>query len=438
MREANPKKSPIGLWTLVALVVANMIGTGLYFSSQYTLARLGDARLVLVVWLLGGIMAMCGAVAYGALARRLPLSGGEYLYLSRLIHPSVGFMAGWISLIAGFTAPIAMMAIVVGKYSLPDSWNNPTRQNLVACGVIALGTLCHAIHLKAGAWFQNLIVALKVFCLLWFLVLAFTFGPEGGWQSGILIKNPMANASWSAVVGGVLGSLVWISLSYTGFNAGVYLAGELPRGSNILPRSMWMATLLVAVLYVALNAVFLYAIPAEKIISNERYVSEAARAIGSRMLESLIRVAIILSSGTSVLAMLMAGPRVYAQMAQDGFLPKLFATRKQLPRAAILIQAVLSTIVVWIAKLQDLIFYLGLTLSACGALAIASIWWIHRKIPDAEPIRWYEHISAAIFLAFTLVLLVAAYFEQPIHLLACGITFAVGGLVYGVLLLLKR
>lgn len=235
---------------------------------------------------------------------------------------------------------------------------------IIASLTIILAASAHGFHLRTGAWLQNAVVLLKVVCLVLFLILAIIFRPEKGWQSGNLATLPLANASSLSVFAAMMGSLVWISLSYTGFNAAIYLAGELPKGDRRIPLSMWIATLIVTFLYMALNAVFLYAIPAEKLAGNEEFVADVAQAIGGGSLEGLIRFAIVISSATAVLAMLMAGPRVYAQMAADGVMPRLFAARRQIPHRAIVIQAALSLIVVWVAKLNDLIGYLGLTLSA--------------------------------------------------------------------------
>ncbi len=342
------KQAPIGLWTLIFLVIANMIGSGLYTSSGYSIASLGDAKYVLAVWALGGLIAICGAVGYGALASRLHMSGGEYLYLSRLVHPSVGFLAGWISLVAGFTAPIAAAALIVGEYAVPSSMQQSLVPKIVASVTILVFAIAHAIHLKSGAWLQNLVVVLKLVCLTFFLAVAALFGPEKGWQSGVLESSTINEGASFSLWLTMLGSLVWISLSYTGFNAAVYLAGEIPNGDKLVPRSMLIATLLVTIFYLLLNAVFLYALPAEEIAGKKAFVAGVARAIGGGSLEGLIRLAIVLSSITSVQAMLMAGPRVYAQMAADRVMPKLFASRKGIPRRAIMTQAILSIIVCWV------------------------------------------------------------------------------------------
>ena len=428
--KTTDKGAPIGLWTLIFLVVANMIGSGLYTSSGYSIASLGDAKYVLVVWGVGGLIAMCGAVGYGALASRLHMSGGEYLYLSRLVHPAVGFLAGWISLVAGFTAPIAAAALIVGEYAVPGSLQQGPTPKIVASATILVFAIAHAVHLKSGAWLQNLVVLLKLVCLTLFLAVAALFGPEKGWQSGVLESSTVSQGEGLSILMTMLGSLVWISLSYTGFNAAIYLAGEIPNGDKLVPRSILIATILVTVFYLLLNAVFLYALPAEEIAGKKAFVAGVARAIGGGSLEGLIRLAIVLSSITSVQAMLMAGPRVYAQMAADRVMPKLFASKKGIPRRAIMTQAILSIIVCWVTGLPDLIGYLGLTLSACGALAIASIWWLPKKIQSVRPIQVYEYVCATLFIAMSLVLLAAAYSQMKVQFWSCIATFAIGVVVY--------
>ncbi|MFN9552206.1 MAG: APC family permease [Pirellulaceae bacterium] len=428
----------LGLGSLVALVIANMIGSGLYTSSCYALPSLGTATRVLWVWGLGGVMALCGAVAYGALARRLPDSGGEYLYLSRLIHPSIGFLAGWISLVAGFTVPIAAAALVVGTYLAAAGWgvsflgaNSPgVASAWIASGLIFLSALLHGIHLQAGAWVQNGVVIAKLIGLVAFLVVAVVRGPADGWRDGRMAVDPLADASGMELGWAMLGSLVWISLSYTGFNASIYLAGELAPGDKRVTRSMWIAALVVATLYLLLNAVFLYAIPAAQVAGNESFVADAASAIGGSWLAEIVRWTIVLSSITSVLAMLMAGPRVYQQMARDGVRPRLLEGRGGVPREAIWIQAALSIAVVWASSLRTMIGYLGLTLSTCGALAIASLFWIGRRYPQSPRLTWWESLAAIVYLVFSALILLAGMQSKPTEFQACVATFAAGAIAY--------
>ncbi len=151
---------------------------------------------------------------------------------------------------------------------------------IVASVTILVFAIAHAIHLKSGAWLQNLVVVLKLVCLTFFLAVAALFGPEKGWQSGVLESSTINEGASFSLWLTMLGSLVWISLSYTGFNAAVYLAGEIPNGDKLVPRSMLIATLLVTIFYLLLNAVFLYALPAEEIAGKKAFVAGVARAIG--------------------------------------------------------------------------------------------------------------------------------------------------------------
>jgi amino acid transporter len=206
-----------GLPTLVLLVVANMIGSGLYTTSGYSLGALGSARLVLIVWGVGGAIALMGAVAYGALARRLPLSGGEYLFLSRLVHPLVGFTAGWISLVAGFTGPLAAASLVVGAYAVGGGAASQGQVRMLSTAVLVLCGAIQMTTLGIGAWTHNLAVLAKLALLVSLLVTPLWLEPAGGWQSGYLSDFGGGGELGPLEVGlAMLGALVWVLLSYSG------------------------------------------------------------------------------------------------------------------------------------------------------------------------------------------------------------------------------
>jgi APA family basic amino acid/polyamine antiporter len=239
-------------------------------------------------------------------------------------------------------------------------------------------------------------------------------------------------------------SLFYVSLAYTGFNASIYLAGEIDRepntqnGRSFVSRSMWMACLLVMIFYLLLNFVFLFGLDAQSIVDGgESYVALVANNIGGPSLSILIQITIILSAATSILAMMATGPMVYAQMAKDGYLPKWLGASNQTPRLPILIQASLCCILVWISEIKDIVGYLGLTLTACGALAVSSIWFAKKAFQENLPVRWYEHACTAIYVAGAALFLVVAAFSQREfnQFLLCMASFAAGLLVY---VLVKR
>ncbi len=422
---------PLGLASLSALVVANMVGAGVFTSSGFSLGALGHPGRVMLAWWLCGVWAICGAIAYGALARRLPLSGGEYLFLSRLVHPSVGFLAGWISLVAGFTAPIAIAAKGAAIYSLNSSESSDGRLQIIAVSVIVLATLAHTIGVSLGVGLQNSIVAAKLMLLGIVIIWAFVFTNSDVWQGAALADSPATwwpedISAWTILVG----SMSWVALSYTGFNAAIYVAGQSRDARNTVPRAMLVATVVVTVLYLLLNTIFVYAPRPEAIANQENVASIAAAVIGGEKLAWLLRITIVLSMTSSVFAMLMAGPRVYQKMAEDGVMPKIFRGGASVPRLGTLIQAVLSITAVFIADLLQLMKYLGLTLSACGGLAVLSLWWVRKKLPATQQLRWWETLAMVTYLTITACILAASRTEHSDEFRAMLITFGLGIAVY--------
>jgi amino acid transporter len=439
--------------TLAALVVANMIGAGVFTSSGYSLGDLGNPGRVMLAWWLCGAWAICGAVAYGALVSRLPMSGGEYLFLSRFVHPSVGFLAGWISVIAGFTAPIALAAQGAAVYMLPsaavvaESSDGVTSEEskaaeetaaatrnrtltLIASCVIVSAALCHLAGIALGVGVQNSIVAAKLVLLAVVIVWAFAFAPTDAWQGGALPDRvtewwPEDFSAWIVLAG----SMSWVALSYTGFNAAVYVASEAKDARRSVPRAMLWATIAVTVIYLLLNYVFVYAPAPESIVFQENVAAIASRAVGGVQLEWLVRFTIVLAMTSSVFAMLLAGPRVYSKMAEDGVMPAFFRAEGS-PKLAIAVQAALSLIAVFVTDLLQLMKYLGLTLSACGALAVLSLWWVRKKLPDAHPLRWWETTAMIVYLGITACILAASWNTHPDEFNAMFATFVVGVFIY--------
>ena len=427
----------IGLFSLVCLVIGNMIGAGVYISTSYALGALQDARIVLLAWAIGGVHAICGAVAYAALARRAQLSGGEYTFLSQFVHPAIGFMAGWISIIAGFTAPIATAALLFGEYALGHTSATTPARALATLG-IALGALFHCINLKTGSLLNNAVVVLKFVGFFIFIAACTLFltrlNPTPNWtpalNRSIFATDYLSTLANPAFLQILLIQLFFISLAYTGFNASIYIAGELPADDRRVPNSMVLACCIVTLIYLVLNTLFLACASSSEITQGGDYfVSKVAENVGGYPLQWIMRATIALSSATSVLAMLATGPRVIATMAQDGWLPKALDS-KPTPKIAILVQASTSILIVWMANLLDLISYLGLTLTLCGALATATLWFAYREMNQRRSIQWWEHAALALYISGALILFSAAWWvKQEQFWLTLG-TFASGILVY--------
>jgi APA family basic amino acid/polyamine antiporter len=414
-----------GVLTLASLVVANMVGAGIFTTSGFALADLGTPALVLWAWAAGAGIAVCGAVSYGMLARRIPGSGGEYLYLARIVHPVAGFMAGWVSLLAGFTGAIAFAATTMEAYLLPDAarpaW---LPRDAVAIAAILASAAMHGIRADAGAVAQNLAVTLKLAVLLLFVALgAFALTDAG--EAG---STPAATEGFP--VGAFAMSLVWISLSYSGFNAAVYLAGEARDADRTVPRALLLGTVAVSLLYLALNAVFVLLPPPPAVAGAADVAAVAARYLGGQDMALAARAVIALALFTSVSAMVMAGPRVYARMADDGLFPRRMALRGGVPRAAIGLQAVLACVFVLASELQQLLSYLGFTLSLSAAATVAGLFLDHarqRRPPVASAA--YPWVPAA-FVLLSLGLAALAAGQNPAELVAAVVTLGAGALAY--------
>jgi APA family basic amino acid/polyamine antiporter len=357
------------------------------------------------------------------------MSGGEYLFLSRFCHPSIGFLAGWISLIAGFTAPIALAAKGAAVYGAGKQ--EPLTEQWIAAGVIIGATLAYLLGVTFGTRIQNAIVAIKLMLLAVIIVFAFSAPLATGWQGDALAGRdpgwiPENLSAWTVL----LGSMSWVALSYTGFNAAIYVAGQAKDAAKNVPRAMLCATLVVTCIYLLLNAVFVYAPAPELIAGKEEVAAIVGRVIGGESFERLVRFTITLAMLTSVFAMLLAGPRVYQKMAADGVMPRFFNSDGATPRLATVFQAGLSVVAVFAAELLQLMTYLGLTLSACGALAVLSLWWMRKHLPDAKPLQWWENLALGIYLLITLAILAASYETHRDNFYAMLLTFGVGIVFY--------
>ncbi|MDB4404034.1 amino acid permease [Akkermansiaceae bacterium] len=398
-----------GFWTLTFLVVANMIGAGVFTTSGFTLASLGDPWIVLLAWFVGGLVALCGAFSYGILIQRMPASGGEYVFLSRAVHPFAGFMAGWISLLAGFSGAIAFAAVALESY-LPGDF--PAK--LPAVGVVVLGAALHGGRRWLGVGVQNTAVILKLLLLGIFL----------GWGATSIDWGSDSTRSFQTE-GGFLAfaqALVWISLSYSGFNAAVYVAGEA-TSPLIVARALVTGTAVVVLLYLLLNAAFVLGAPAAEISGQADVAAVAARWIGGAGFEVFTRVVISIALLTSVLSMMMAGPRVYGKMAEDGVIPKIFVLREDRVWPAVLLQMGLALLLIFVGTLQELLAFLGLTLSLTAAVTVGSLFFGKR-------VRGWAALPPALFILATLTAASLLIVHDPGQALGASISLVLGGIAY--------
>lgn len=405
-----------------------MIGAGVFTTSGFSLAGLESRQYVMVAWLIGSMIAICGAISYGQLAQRITESGGEYLFLSRMVHPSIGFIAGWVSLLAGFTGAIAFAATAFEAYAIPQSIRPSWYQSgMAGITAIVLFGFLHSILLKIGLLTQNVVVVFKLVLLAAFVATTFYFYPSG-WQ-GMKVETGVVAFS----IYGLASTLVWISLSFSGFNAAVYISGEVDDPKKNVPRSLLLGTLVVSLLYLALNYVFVYGAEPSEVKGAPDVAIAASRAIGGERLVLLMRVIVSVALLSSVSSMVVAGPRVYAKMAEDGVFPMLFdatqTNRNGVPVTAIWLQVALASIVVYSTSLKSLLDYLGFTLSVSAALSVACIFW-SRRANDTSLQRLFFSSIAMVYVLATIGLATLSAIDRPQQLIGFAATVASGLVVY--------
>jgi len=424
----SSKPRNFSVWTLVTLVVGNAVGAGIYTTSGFSLADLGSREWVVVGWLAAGVIALAGALSYGMLVQRMTESGGEYLYLSKSIHPLAGFIAGWVSLLAGFPGAIAFAALAFEAYmraAAPVLSMIPG--DVLAVLVTAVAGLIHIVRVKAGAKTHEWIVVFMLGALS-IIIIGSLF--QFATSADLPVRSAAVRTNFNLLA--FANTLVWISLSYSGFNAAAYVAGEVHDAKRLVPKGMIIGTLITMLLCVTLNTIMLYGAPPEVLSGQPDIAARAAESMGGSGARRLMEFVIAISLLTSITAMVLAGPRVYAKMAEDGALPRWFAMRAgQPPRTSIALQVFAAIMLILIADLRSLLSYLGFTLSLCLALAVSSLFVWHWRHGERPVSIWYP-FAPALFVICTMVFAVLSAFNEPKQFYAAIPTAVMGVVAFAV------
>lgn len=437
----------LGLVSCTAIVVSNMIGTGIFTTTGFLAGDLGSASLVIGIWLVGAALAFVGAICYSELAVNLPRSGGEYVYLSEAWGPAWGFIDGWVSFFAGFSAPIAVAALGISAYlgyfaphldpqaaaaiSIgPLTFYHGAGQWL-ACGIVAALTVLNVFGVEEVAKVQNSLTALKLIVLGALLALGFAIG-DGDW--GHFGETAVRTSTTSLPAQFAL-SLVFVYFGYSGWNAAVYVAEEVREPEKTLPRSLLLGTALVAVFYGALNALYIYASPLEELKGKVAVGAHAAGALFGERGGAIFAVGMALSLLATVNAMCIIGPRVYFAMARNraffSFAAKVHP-RWRSPWAAVLAQGVCCCILILTGAFESLLYYVGFTLWLFSALAVMGLF-VFRKRPDWKPLRWVSlgwPLLPGLYIAVNVLVFVYFAFDRSWEALWSLLTILGGALAY--------
>src|SRR5262245_17231072 len=428
----------VSTFTATAIAVADMIGVGVFTSLGFQVPGIPSAFSLIMLWVVGGITALCGALAYAELAAALPRSGGEYNFLSRIYHPAVGFLAGWISATVGFAAPIAVAAMAFGTYFMGAFPGFLAGLVSPAVASLALGlalawvvSLVHLSGLRQSSLLQNVSTAIKVLLIVGFIIAGFAFGTP----------QPISFAPSAQDIGYILSapfaiSLVFVMYSYSGWNAATYIINEVRDPERSLPRSLLIATLIVLGLYVALNAVFLYSTPMAKMAGQINVAQVAGQevfgAAGGRVVAGLICVGLI----SAVSAMVWIGPRVTMVIGEDIPALRFFArtTRSGIPATAILFQLAVVTLLLFTQSFERIVNYIQFSLTFCTFLAVLGVIVLRNTQPNLKrPYRvWAYPLTPVVFLLVTGFMMYYMITQKPEESLAGLLTMLAGLLVFAI------
>ncbi|MBN1158979.1 MAG: amino acid permease [Bacteroidales bacterium] len=421
-RPKNHLPRKIGLFSASNIVIANMIGAGIFTTSGLLMSELDNPWLLIILWVAGGIIALCGALSYAELGAAMPHAGGEYVFLSRLYHPIFGFLSGWVSFIVGFSAPIAASAIGFSEYffrafpGMLEAGNSGVflsayLSKILAICIILLFTFIHLRGLEFGAKVQNYLTLLKIGLIVILIFLGLSFGK--GNISHFSMGSPVTfNFSMLKTMGL---SLMWIMFAYSGWNASTYIGSEITDPVRNLPRSLLYGTGIVLILYMLLNIVFVYATPPEGMKDVISIGGLTVRNLFGTSMEFTFSLLIAFALFSSLSAFIIIGPRVYYSMALDGYFFKFVSRvhpKYNVPSAAIMLQAAIAIIMVLSGTFDQILTYMGFSLGLFPILSVAGVFILRARGNSKLMLHGFPY-HLFVYLLFGILMLVLSYLERP-------------------------
>ena len=425
--KSPPPRRTVGLVTASSIVIANIIGTGIFTSLGFQLADIQSGFPLLMLWVIGGIAALCGALCYGELSAALPRSGGEYHFLSQIYHPALGFMAGFVSATVGFAAPIALAGMAFGTYFRGVfDFGSPV---LLSFAIVWAVALFHLGNLRLGGVFQNLWTIVKLLLIGALITAGFIVEPKQG-----ITFWPQAGDTMSIFSGAFAVALVYVMYSYSGWNASSYIIGEVKRPEKNVPRSLLAGTFIVIAAYVVLNAVFLATTPQQEMRGQIEVGLIAGKHIFGANGGRLVGAVICLGLVSTVSSMTWIGPRVTMSMGEDHWLLRLLGRKNKhgVPTNAIVLQLLIVNLLLLTQSFADVVRYTQFSLLICSLLAVIGVIvlrFTHPKI--TRPYRvWVYPLPPIVFSVITIWMMIYLLRSHAVESLAGVATALLGLLLY--------
>lgn len=430
------------LRSATALVIANMIGAGIFTTTGFQAADLGHPPIIFLLWIVGGGLALLGALCYAELGAMMPRAGAEYVYLRETYGPAVGFMSAFVSLVAGFSAPIAAategFVIYLASYFpvLPEDavlvagigWTD-----LAAVGLVWALVFVHLRAVRTGTGFNDVMTALKVGGIVGIIIAAFAVG-TGSLDTLTAVSPRFEELSAGGGFAAFGTSLIFVMFCYSGWNAAAYMAGEMREPQRDLPRALVLGTAAVLVLYLGLNAVYFYGASVDELAGQVEVGVVAARSLFGGWGVGLVTAVLCASILASASAMTLAGPRVYYALGRDFSPFSALARTRPLgaPSVALLTQGVVTTAIVLSGRVDQIQQYAGFTLSLFASLAVSCVIVLRLRRPDEDrPFRaWGYPLSPLLFIAVSAWMMFWAFQGRPVESTLAISTVLLGGVIF--------
>jgi APA family basic amino acid/polyamine antiporter len=411
--------------TATAIVVADMVGVGVFTSLGFQVTDITSGFSLLLLWVVGGVVAICGAFCYAELAAMFPRSSGEYNFLRRIYHPAFGFVAGWLSATVGFAAPIALAAMAFGVYFKSIVPGAPPL--VLGFGITWLAALVHLCGVRFGAAYHNAWTVLKLVLIAGFVIAGFALGDA---QPISFVPSAVDLTYISGAPFAI--SLVFVMYSYSGWNAATYIVGELRDPIRNVPHALFTGTTIVIILYVCLNAVFLVTTPMRELAGQLDVAIIVGKHIFGNVGGRIVGAFICLGLVSSISAMTWIGPRVTMTMGEDSPLLRLFShkSKQGAPTVAIVFQLLVSNLLLLTQSFEAVLDFIQFSLTFCSFFTVLGVIKMRITRPKlARPYRaWGYPVTPIIFLSVTLFMMYYLVVNRPLQSLA-GFAMMLAGLV---------
>lgn len=398
--------SKIGWKTAAALVISNMIGTGVFTSLGYQISDLKNTTSILLLWSIGGLLALIGAFIYSELASKFKQSGGDYIYLSRTFHPVFGYLSSWISLFVGFSAPISLAALAMGKYLNVFGFDLGKE---FAIAMILIVAVFQSFSLNLSSKFQNIFTILKVVFIIVLIALGFYFAPAVE-PNAVLFDSTWKN---ELLLPAFATSLVYVTFAYTGWNSASYIVEEIEQPKRNLPKALFIGVIFVTISYVLLNYVFLKHASSVALAGQENVANISfGNLLGNNV--KWVSCFIALQLIATISGYLWIGSRLTQATARENKLWNFMAkeNKNRIPVRAIWVHTTISILLIFSGDFEVIFTYTSFVLQILATLAVCTAFFIKQDQLTIIKSKFF-YVLPAIFLAFSLYICYFVLMQKP-------------------------